>query len=128
MKVAKVIVRNNEGKILAVREKESQQWELPGGKIKENEDRFEASKRELKEETGFEAENFEDVVRVEVEDSEAVNCWITFTEDFSGEIELDEGELDDWRWVTAKEYRELDWHADSGYAVPAIRFLDDYLD
>lgn len=128
MKVAKVIVRKADGKILAVREKESQQWELPGGKIREKEDRFEASRRELKEETGLESEKFEDVVRVEVEDSQTVNCWITFTEDFTGSIELDEDELDDWQFVTEKEYRELDWHADAGYAVPAIRFLDDYLE
>lgn len=126
--VSKVLVENSSGKFLAVKEKKSGKWELPGGKIEENEDRFQASQRELKEEVNLEISNIEDVVRVEVEDEKCVNCWIMHTSEFSGDVKLDRSELSDFRWVSGSEYLELDWHADAGYAIPAIRFLNQYLD
>lgn len=124
--VAKVLVQKDE-EFLVVQDDEGY-WELPGGKIEDGEDRFEASRREVKEEVDLELEGLEDVVRVEVEDKECVNCWILHSENFSGEIEVFEEELQDWKWVTYDEYRDMDWHADAGYAVPAMRFLEDYLD
>lgn len=128
--VAKVIIENSEGLFLAVKERESSKWELPGGKIKEDEDRFQASRREVKEEVNLVIDNVEDVVRVEVESesSQAVNCWITYSDDFEGIIELYSKELEDYRWVSSEEYRNMDWHADSGYAVSALRFLEEYLE
>ena len=127
--VVKIIVRNDKSQILAVREATSQKWELPGGKIKSSETRFEAAGRELLEETGIKSSNFEDVVRVEVEDEECVNCYIVYTDHPGAKsIEIDTKEFDKFNWVRPKEYKELDWHADSGYGIPAIEKLDKYLD
>ncbi len=130
IQVAKIIIQNSEGLFLAVKERESRQWELPGGKIKECENRFQASKREAEEEVNLEIDDLNDVVRVEVESeaSKAVNCWITFSDSFEGEIKLDESELESYRWVSAEEYLSMDWHADAGYAAPALRFLENYID
>lgn len=130
IEVAKVIIQNKEGLFLAVKENETGRWELPGGKVKECENRFRASIREVKEEVNLKVQDVQDVVRVEVESeaSEAVNCWITFSDSFEGEIKLDESELESYRWVSAEEYLPNDWHADAGYAVPALRFLKDYID
>lgn len=125
--VVKIIVKNEKGLILAVREAESQKWELPGGKIKNSETRFEAGKRELLEETGLEASNFEDVVRVEVEEDDCVNCYIVYTRGLNP-VEIDKEELDNFRWVKPENYKELDWHADSGYGIPAVEKLEKYLD
>ncbi len=126
--VAKVLIQNNEGEFLVVKERESGKWELPGGIIEDDENRFEAAEREVREETGLEIESFEDVVRIEVEDEKCVNCWIVFTETDSTAVELHERELSEYRWATSAEYREMNWHADAGYGLPAMVFLDEYLE
>lgn len=128
IKVAKVLLRNSEGKFLVVKESDSGKWELPGGKIEPEENRFETASRELEEETGIHEEGFKDVVRVEVEDEECVNCWILFTETEKEDIDLYEQELSDYQWVSAEEFRTMEWHADAGYGVPAMVFLDEYLE
>lgn len=125
--VVKVIVENPEGLILAVREPESGKWELPSGKMEGSEDRFEAAERELQEEVGLHSSNFDDVVRVEVEDEGTVNCFIVYTE-HDGNPEINTQELDKLRWVKPEEYKELDWHADSGYGIPPVEKLEKYLD
>lgn len=128
IRVAKILLRNSEGKFLVVKERESGQWELPGGKIEDDEDRFEAAQREVLEETGIETESFEDVVRIEVENEYCVNCWIVFAEVDTEKVELYEEELTDYRWVKPEEYRSMDWNVDAGYSAPAMVYLEDYLE
>lgn len=125
--VAKVLLENQDGKFLTVRERESGKWELPGGKIEGSETRFEAASREVREETGKEISNWNDVVRVEVEDSETVNCWILHSRTSSSRVELNEEELSEWKWVSSGQFRDMDWHADGGYGLPPMVYLDDYL-
>jgi 8-oxo-dGTP diphosphatase len=102
-------------------------WELPGGKIENNEDRAESLEREILEETGLKVENLEDVVRVEVEAENCVNCYIMHSKEFKGEVELSE-EHSEYRWVTPDEFRNMDWHSDAGYGLPPMAFLDKYLE
>lgn len=133
--VAKILIRNSEGKFLVVQKSESYgwkagKWELPGGKIEEGEDRFEAGKRELEAETGLEPDDLRNVVRVEVEefsDKPIVNCWIFYTDSFSGEVELSD-EHQKSRWVSAEEFIELDWHRDAGYEIPVMKNIEEYLE
>ena len=125
--VAKVLMQDENENFLVVQEAESQQWELPGGKIEEYEDRFETARREAEEEVNLEISSLTGVVRVEVEDEKCVNCWIIYAGCFSGKIEL-EDKLSDFRWVSAEEFYELDWKTDAGYNIPAMTRLKEYFD
>lgn len=138
IEVAKVLVKNDENRFLILQKSDNYEWkagkwELPGGKIEEDigEDRVEAARREVKHETGLKVNNLTDVVRVEVEefkeDKPVVNCWILHSDSFSGEVELSE-EHQDYRWVNAEEFKDMDWHRDAGYEIPAIEHLEDYID
>ncbi|UTW57793.1 NUDIX domain-containing protein [Kordiimonas sp. SCSIO 12603] len=55
---AKVVVVSKDGKVLVLR-KSSGIVDLPGGKVEKGENLFEAMERELKEEVGFKAKNFQ---------------------------------------------------------------------
>lgn len=55
---AKVVLMSKGGKLLVMR-KSSGLFDLPGGKVETGEDLFKALKREIKEETGLKAKNFE---------------------------------------------------------------------
>lgn len=57
MKLAGCVIRNEKGEILLLhRNKKGRvQWELPGGKLEENEDAEAAATREIKEELGVDA-------------------------------------------------------------------------
>lgn len=140
--VVKLLIRNEDGKFLAVQKtpkvkvssgesyplygRMSGKWELPGGKFKSSDNRFDAARREIKEELGIQLGDLKDVVREEIEEDNAVSTWILFTEDFKGEIEIS-SEHEDYRWVTPSEYAELDWHQDAGYGIPPMRHLKDYI-
>lgn len=140
--VVKLLIRNEEGKFLAVQKtpqvkvstgesyplygRMSGKWELPGGKFKSSDNRFDAAKREIKEELGIEIKDLKDIVREKIEEENSVDTWILFTEDFSGEINISK-EHTDYRWVTPQEYIELDWHQDAGYGIPPMKHLEDYL-
>lgn len=51
------IVPFHGGKVLLLRRRKKDYWEFPGGKVEWGEEPAHAAKRELKEETGLEAEN-----------------------------------------------------------------------
>lgn len=135
--VSKVLIENSEGKFLVLQKSEDYdlkggKWELPGGKIGDNlkEDRFDAGRREIQDETNLKLKELVDVVRTELEefkeDEPVVNCWILHTDNFKGEITLSE-EHKDYRWVEPCEFRNMDWHRDAGYSLPSMVYLEEYL-
>ncbi|MFB6199630.1 MAG: NUDIX domain-containing protein [Candidatus Nanohaloarchaea archaeon] len=129
--VVKILIKNQDGKLLMLRKSSengfmSEKWEQPGGKIQEDENRFKAAKREIKEETNLEIGRPEDLVRLEIEDDEKlVKCFVMYTSNFSGDIELSE-EHSDYRWTDKDEALELDWHKDASYILPVIEYLEEY--
>lgn len=93
-----VVIRNNEGKVLAVTRKDDHNdWGFPGGKIDpEDATPEDAIRREVKEETGLELANLtfkfiRDCIHKGTNKPAAV-----FTADAVGEINFDEPHLVDW--------------------------------
>lgn len=132
--VVKALVKKDD-RFLVVKESEDRdketagKWELPGGRMKVGESRFETAKRELREEVGIEVEDGKDVVRIEVESDHLVSCYIVYFDDFQGEPELVEsGHHSELRWVTPEEFLEIDWHADAGYDIVPMMYLEEYLE
>jgi 8-oxo-dGTP diphosphatase len=128
--VVKVLIRNADGDFLMLKKSSdydwmANKWEQPGGKIEDDEDRFEAAEREIKEETGLEVSDLQDLVRLEIEDEQLVECFVLLTDSYSGEVEIDE-EHQDYRWVSKDEALELEWHKNAAYIVPVIEYLEEY--
>ena len=135
--ISKVLLQNDEGEFLVVREREDRdketagKWELPGGRLKYGESQFEAGAREIEEEVGLEVdpEEGKDVVRIEVEDDSLVSCYIVYFPKFEGEASIrDESYLSEFRWVTAEEFIDMDWHSNAGYDIVPMKDLEKYLD
>lgn len=130
--VAKGLIENKNGEFLMLKKADDYdftagKWEQPGGKVEEDEDRFKALKREIKEETGLEIESSEDLVRIELEDENHINCYVLHSSDFSGEIELSE-EHEEFRWIRPENFSELEWHRDSAYVLPPGVYCEKYLE
>lgn len=126
--VVRVVVQREDGKILLARKEEIQKWELPGGKIEEDENRFEAARRELEEETGIESSEFYDMVRVEIEDENGcANAYIIYTDSHQGSAEPTSHEHDEVKWVDQEDYPDQEFHYHSAYSVPAVRRMERYL-
>ncbi len=128
--VVKVLVEKD-GKFLVVQKTENYgwkagKWELPGGEVKDGENGFEAAERTVEEDTDLEVEDLHKVVRIEIDGDEHINCGIIHTRSFSGEVELSD-EHQDYEWVRPEDFRIMDWHRDAGYALPAMRYLQEYL-
>lgn len=130
--VAKGLIENKNGEFLMLKKSDDYdftagKWEQPGGKIEEGENRFEALKREVKEETGLEIDESEDLVRIELEDENHINCFVLHSSKFFGEVELSE-EHEESRWVRPEEFSELEWHRDSAYILPPGLYCEKYLE
>jgi len=135
--ISKVLIQNSEGEFLVVKEQEDREketagkWELPGGRLKYGESQFEAGAREMKEEVGLKVnpEEGKDVVRIEVEDDSLVSCYIVYFPDFEGEVCIKgESHLSEFKWVTPKEFIEMDWHSNAGYDIVPMKDLEKYLE
>lgn len=133
--VSKALIQNDSGEFLVVREAEDRdkgtagKWELPGGRVKVGEDRFEAAEREVEEEIQIQPKKPGDVVRIEVESDHLVSCFIVHFDDFEGEPELGEkGHHSEFRWVKPEEFLEMDWHSDAGYDIVPMMYLEEYLE
>lgn len=124
--VSKLVVAKDAEKYLWVR-KSGKGWELPGGVIEPGENRFEAARRELKEETSLECGELQDLVRVEVEDDNGcANAYILYTDEFQGQVSLGD-KHDSYEWVEQEETGKLDVHHHSAFSKPAVRRIRKYL-
>jgi len=109
----KVIVLNDNGKILAIRRSKTAplrplHWDLPGGDLDFGEDPIEGIIRETKEETGLVIENPEPF-DVEAQINPGREFWVTIAYKAkcnSRDVNLSY-EHDEFRWITAEEFLKL---------------------
>lgn len=125
--VVKAMIRDPEGRFLVVEERDSGKWELPGGIMEEDENRFQSAKREVEEETDLEISGLKDVVRIELEDEQVIDCYMVHAGEYRGDMEPG-GDVEEAKWVTAEEFKEIDWHRDSAYNIVPMMYLDEYLE
>lgn len=58
-----------------------------------------------------------------------MSCYIVYFPEFEGEPAVKEdGHLSEYRWVTADEFVEMDWHSNAGYDIVPMQDLEKYLE
>lgn len=83
-------------------------WEVPGGKIKPNENPVEASLREIKEETGLDCRIFTELKFLELEkDGIRTHTHVYLTEAFHNKIKLS-NEHSDYIWISYEDIDNLE--------------------
>lgn len=128
-KVVRTFLKNEEWKFLLVRHKNKDYWSLPGWHIEWNEDIYKAIKREVKEELNLKIkilwtkiwldfENIKElagpvcVYKIEFETSKWKNVkkleYIFLSEIKSGEIKIQEEEIDEYKFFTVDEILTLE--------------------
>ena len=110
--IAAEVYIKKDNKILMVQEnKESKKgkWNMPAGKLDNNESIIDAAIRETKEETGIDI-NIKGLIAI-LENVSSIGQLVVFYfmgEYKSGEIEFDNEEIADVKWMTEKEIKNLD--------------------
>jgi len=110
IKLAGCIIRNSEGKILLIHRNtpKRNQWEIPGGKIDENENSEETAKREVKEELGIDVEIIDRLGEKEFsEDGYSMNYIWFSAKIISGEPKLMEDAFDEFKYFSLDELKSM---------------------
>ena len=108
--VCEVLVRHTDGEYLLMRRSLTKDvfpgcWEATaGGSALAGENELDCIRRELREETGIVAENFEMVDRLIINDDTIFYTWLCVTDWDKSAVTLQEGETMDFRWVSEAEF------------------------
>lgn len=107
----KAIIMNEKGEILIVQDKESGVWELPGGRLHEDEDPKEGLKREIKEELSMDIsikKIFDTFVFKGVSDtSHFVVVYFCEPVGDLDKMKIQEKEIMDIKWISPEQLGEL---------------------
>ena len=107
---SKIVVKNREGKILALRRSKTDTvrpltWDLPGGEVEEGENLEESARREVREETGLEVGTLR-FVHADGRNAEDGNYWVvlfSLAHAVSDAVVLSY-EHDAYEWLTHEEF------------------------
>ena len=129
--VCEVLVRHVDGDYLLMRRSLRKDvfpgcWEATaGGSALAGEDALTCIRRELREETGIVARDFEQVARLIINDDTIFYTWLCVTDWDKNAVTLQEGETMDFRWVSEKEFIAY-LHSDQVVTTQRDRWTDWY--
>ena len=117
-----LIVKNS--KILLLYRKDESHWEVPGGKVKEDESPTEAAVREAEEEIGVEVELKKPFYTGEFQHDGEMFLWNSYVAEITeGEPEIQENKFEELEWIKGSELDELELAPNLNMILPALRKL-----
>lgn len=108
-----VIITDNQDRMLVLKRGTSVEfspnlWDLPGGKVEENESLREAVKREAKEESGLDVELENEHFFIYHYPNGKIDIYAFRVKLISGKISLDEKHTE-FRWISKNDWKNLDY-------------------
>ncbi|MFB6292377.1 MAG: NUDIX hydrolase [Candidatus Nanohaloarchaea archaeon] len=111
-----------EGEILLVHREDEGWWDLPGGKVEEDESPTEAAVREAREEIGVEVELEKPFFSGEFQHSGELFLWHGYLARLEEGVPEAHGEkFSDVEWFSGEELDELELAPNLGQILPALR-------
>ena len=112
-----------DGKILLLYREDEEHWEVPGGKVEEEESPTEAAVREAKEEIGVEVELKKPFYTGEFQKDGEMFLWNGYIASMNGKPEIVEDKFTELEWFEGSELEEIDLAPNLMMILPALRRL-----
>ena len=112
-----------DSKILLIHREDEGHWELPGGKVEDDETPTETAVREAREEIGVDVELQKPFYSGEFQHRGELFLWHCYIAETDEEPEIQEEKFDELRWMSSKELEELDLAPNVVMILPALRRL-----
>ncbi|MFB6209274.1 MAG: NUDIX hydrolase [Candidatus Nanohaloarchaea archaeon] len=114
-----------DGKILLLYSKDEGHWEVPGGKVEEDESPTEAARREAKEEIGVEVELEKPFYTGEFQHDGDIFLWNGYlAQIIEGEPQLQEDKFERMEWLSPDELDSIELAPNIELILPALRNLN----
>ena len=115
-----LIIEN--GKVLLLYREDSEHWEVPGGKVENDENPTEAAVREAREEIGVDVELRKPFYSGEFQHEDQICLWHGYlAEIVDGEPEIQEKKFGKLGWFEASELDDLELAPNIRLILPALR-------
>lgn len=113
-----------EGKILLLYREDEDHWEVPGGKVEEDESPTEAAVREAEEEIGVKISLEKPFYTGEFQHEDELFLWNGYIAEINeGEPEIQESKFGKLEWIEGSELDDLELAPNLEMILPALRRL-----
>lgn len=114
-----------DGEILLLYREDEGHWEVPGGKVKDDESPTEAAQREAEEEIGAEADLEKPFYSGEFQHGDNIFLWHAYLSELEGEPEIQEEKFSRLEWFSGYELDEIELAPNLELILPALRRMLD---
>jgi mutator protein MutT len=113
-----------DGEILLIYREDEKHWEVPGGKVTEDESPTQTAIREAKEEIGVEVELKKPFYSGEFQHNNQIFLWHGYVAEVkNGEPEIEEDKFKELEWFEGSELDELELASNLKMILPSLRKL-----